>query len=89
MKIKRKIHNKLFPHRQLRFFQYSTVDECGILECYYHKWFVMLVFIPTMIIGMFTDGLIPTFKCLAELFTDPYSSDGLTREELKKLNHPL
>lgn len=89
MKVKRNLHNKMFHYRQLKFYQYSVVSEIGELECYYSKWFLIAVFIPTLITGGFTDGLIPTFKSLIGLFKNPYMSDFLTRQEFKKLTRGI
>lgn len=85
MKIKRKLHNKMFKHRQLKFWQYSVISDTGSLDCYYHTWFITLVFIPCMIIGMFTDGIIPTMKELIALYKVPYSSDWLSTWEMRQL----
>lgn len=89
MKIKRSVHNKMFKHRQLKFYQYSTVSEFGTLECYYRKWFLILTFVPLLIICGFTDGFPSAIKELISLFREPYSYDGLTRQELKELGCPL
>lgn len=89
MKIKRKIHNNMFPHRQLMFFEHSKVSEQCSLDCYIDKWFLILMFIPLLIVVSFFYGVPTTFKALLSLFTEPSSSDFLTLEELKKLNYPL
>lgn len=85
MKVKRKLHNQMFRYRQLKFYQYSIVSDTGSLDCYYSKWFLTLVFIPTLLTGGFTDGFIRTFKMLVGHYRKPYSHDGLTRQEFKKL----
>lgn len=85
IKIKRKSHNQMFRYRQLKFYQYSIVSDIGELECYYSKWFLTLVFIPTLLIGGFTDGFIRTFKSLIDCYKNPYTSDYLTQQEFKKL----
>lgn len=85
MKIKRKLHNEVFPHRQLKFWQYSVISEMDTLDCYYSKWFLTVVFVPTLLIGGFTDGFIPTFKSLISLCKNPYTWDCLNDSELTRL----
>lgn len=85
MKVKRKLHNSMFPYRQLKFWQYSVISEFDTLECYYSKWFLTVVFIPTLLLGGFTDGFIPTFKSLVALYKNPYTCDCLNDSELTRL----
>lgn len=89
IKVKRKLHNQMFRYRQLKFYQYSIVSDIGSLECYYSKWFLTLAFIPTLLIGGFTDGFIPTFKSLVGCYKNPYTIDSLTRQEFKKLTRGI
>ena len=56
MKIKRKVHNKLFPTRKLSFYQHSKVDEWNSLECYMDKWLLVILFIPIVVIGTLVAG---------------------------------
>lgn len=89
IKIKRKLHNKMFKHRQLKLYQYSIVSDLGELECYYSKWFLILSFLPVLFVGGFTDGFIPTFKSLINCYKNPYTSDSLTQQEFKKLTRGI
>lgn len=85
IKIKRKLHNKMFKYRQLKLYQYSIVSDLGELECYYSKWFLTLVFIPVLTTGSMTDGFIRTFKMLIDRYREPYNTISLTKDELHKL----
>ncbi|HHN8324242.1 hypothetical protein [Morganella morganii] len=85
MKIKRKIHNKLFPARRLSFYQHSVLSDDGYLECYYDKWFLVLSFLPVIFIGTFMDGFPSTWRMITRYFTDWYSLDGLTEEQIQEL----
>lgn len=85
IKVKRKLHNKMFKYRQLKFYQYSIVSDLGDLECYYSKWFLILSFVPVLFVGTIAEGFPNTFKMLIMYFKEPYSYDGLTMSELKQL----
>ncbi|WOZ89232.1 hypothetical protein [Morganella morganii] len=85
MKIKRKIHNKLFPTRRLAFYQHSVMSDDGYLECYYDKWFLVLSFLPVLFIGTFMDGFPRAWRAITPYFTDWYSMDGLTKEQIQEL----
>lgn len=85
MKIKRKIHNRLFPTRRLAFYQHSVMSDDGYLECYYDKWFLVLSFLPVIFIGTFMVGFPSAWKSIAPYFTDWYSLDGLTKEQIQEL----
>lgn len=89
IKVKRKLHNKMFKYDKLDLIQYSVVNEDLELECYYSKWFLTLVFIPVLTTGSMTDGFIRTFKMLIMYFKEPYSYDGLTMSELKQLKRGI
>lgn len=85
MKIKRKIHNKLFPTRRLAFYQHSVLSDDGYLECYYDKWFLVLSFLPVLFIGTLADGFPRAWRTITPYFTDWYSMDGLTKEQIQEL----
>lgn len=85
MKIKRKIHNKLFPTRHLAFYQHSVLSDDGCLECYYDKWFLVLSFLPVIFIGTLVDGFPNAWRTITPYFTDWYSLDGLTKEQIQEL----
>lgn len=89
IKIKRKLHNKMFKYRQLKFYQYSIVSDLGDLECYYSKWFLILSFIPVLFVGTIAEGFPNTFKMLIMYFKEPYSCDSLTMSELKQLKRGM
>lgn len=85
IKVKRKLHNKIFKHDKLDLIQYSVVNEDLELECYYSKWFLTLVFIPVLTTGSMTDGFIRTFKMLIDRYREPYNTISLTKDELHNL----
>ncbi|HEO9697876.1 TPA: hypothetical protein QIM58_003621 [Morganella morganii subsp. morganii] len=89
MKIKRKTHNKLFPTRRLAFYQHSILSDDVYLECYYDKWFLVLSFLPVLLIGTFMDGFPSTWRMIARYFTEWYSMDGLTKEQIQELKELL
>ncbi|MDE9495478.1 hypothetical protein KKJ09_18285 [Xenorhabdus bovienii] len=72
-KINRKIYNKLFNNKQLKFYKYSklNVGDENILNIYVYKWFLVLTFIPLLIYGTLVGGLIPAFKELGDAWGQP------------------
>lgn len=85
MKIKRKLHNEVFPHHKLNVFQYSKIGEGDVLECYYHKWFLTLIFIPVLIVGTVIQGFPKSIKELIDMFKYPIASYWLNDGELTRL----
>lgn len=85
MKIKRKVHNKLFPTRKLAFYQHSEVGELNVLECYMDKWLSVLLFIPIVVIGTLIAGFPTAFKEATIYFNKPYSVDSLTLAEIEAI----
>lgn len=85
IKVSRKRHNQMFKYRQLRIYQYSVVSDSGVLECYYSKWFIILSFVPVLIVGTFAEGFPSTLKMLLHYFKEPYSFDDLNANEIQQL----
>nr|WP_282557268.1 hypothetical protein [Providencia heimbachae] len=85
MKIKRKVHNKLFPTRKLPFYQHSKVGELNVLECYMDKWLLVLLFIPIVVIGTLIAGFPTAFNEATAYFRNPYSFDKLTTAEVEAI----
>ncbi|WP_195848544.1 hypothetical protein [Providencia alcalifaciens] len=85
MKIKRKVHNKLFPTRKLAFYQHSKVDEWNSLECYMDKWLLVILFMPIVVIGTLVSGFPTAFKEATVYFNNPYSVDSLTLAEVESI----
>lgn len=85
IKIKRKLHNKMFKSNKLNLFQYSVVNEDLELDCYVSKWFLTLIFIPILFIGTLVEGFPSAFKNISRLFKNPYYTESLTKDELHKL----
>ncbi|CDG88126.1 hypothetical protein [Xenorhabdus bovienii] len=78
-KINRKIHNKLFKYKPLKFHKYSKLDvgDENELNIYVYKWFIVLVAIPLLIYGSLVAGLIPAFKELRDAWRQPVWRCGM------------
>lgn len=72
LKISRSEHNSIYLNRKLKFFTYAEYYYNGKHLQVYHfvaRWWVILIALPFIIIGTFTDGFPNTFRELKRHFS--------------------
>lgn len=94
MKITRKVHNKLYSNRYLRFYKHSTTffnnkSSEYELHCFYDKWFILLSALPVLIFSLITSGIhgvVETYELMMKYYNEPYSKDTLSDKDISLLN---